>query len=185
MLPPDHHKARELALSKSQYEMIDGVFYYIRPDKTLRVIPSTSDREKLFQKVHGGAFGGHLRGAKIRSELYKHYWWPSMRTEILKWCRGCLVCASRRIGRQESPPLAPIPVAGPFDKVGVDVLQLPKSYDGNRYAVVFVDYLTKWPEVFATADQSALTIAKSSRACHLPPWGTSGGPVRPWGFFPV
>ena len=44
--------------------------------------------------------------------------------------------------------------------MGVDVLQLPKSYDGNRYAVVFVDYLTKWPEVFATADQSALTIAK-------------------------
>ena len=160
VLPQDHHQARELALSKSQYKMIDDVLYYIRPDKTLRVIPPTSDREKLFQEAHEGAFGGHLRGAKIHSELFKHYWWPSMRTEILKWCRGCLVCASRRIGQQERPPLAPIPVAGPFDKVGVDVLQLPKSYDGNRYAVVFVDYLTKWPEVFATADQSALTIAK-------------------------
>ena len=28
------------------------------------------------------------------------------------------------------------------------------SYDGNRYAVVFVDYLTKWPEVFAVPDQT-------------------------------
>ncbi len=55
--------------------------------------------------------------------------------------------------------MAPVPVAGPFDKVGVDVLQLPKSYDGNKYAVVFVDYLTKWPEVFPTQDQTALTIA--------------------------
>lgn len=26
--------------------------------------------------------------------------------------------------------------------------------------MVFVDYLTKWPEVFATPDQSTLTIAK-------------------------
>ena len=83
-----------------------------------------------------------------------------MRADIVWWCRGCLACASRRIGHQEKPPLAPIPVAGPFDKVGIDVLQLPKSYNGNQYAVVFVDYLTKWPEVFATADQSALTIAK-------------------------
>lgn len=57
-------------------------------------------------------------------------------------------------------PIAPIPVAGPFDKVGVDVLQLPKSFEGNQYAIVFVDYLTKWPEVFAVKDQSALTIAK-------------------------
>ena len=31
---------------------------------------------------------------------------------------------------------------------------------GNQYAVVFVDYLTKWPEVYATPDQSAYTIAK-------------------------
>ena len=44
----------------------------------------------------------------------------------------------------------------------MDVLQLPKSSRGNRYAVVFMDYLTKWPEVFATADQSAPTIAKPS-----------------------
>lgn len=41
----------------------------------------------------------------------------------------------------------------------VDVIQFPKSNSGNQYAVVFVDYLTKWPEVFATSDQTALTIA--------------------------
>ena len=58
------------------------------------------------------------------------------------------------------PPLTPIPVAGPFDRVGVDVIQFPKSCSGNKYALVFVDYLTKWPEVFAMQDQSALTIAR-------------------------
>ena len=59
-----------------------------------------------------------------------------------------------------SPMLTPIPVGGPFDRVEVDVLQQPKSSRGNRYAVVSMDYLTKWPEVFATADHSAPTIAK-------------------------
>ena len=39
-------------------------------------------------------------------------------------------------------PLVPIPVAGPFDRVEVDILQLPKSRLGNQYAIVFVDYLT-------------------------------------------
>lgn len=58
------------------------------------------------------------------------------------------------------PPLTPIPVAGPFDTLGVDVIQYPTSYNGIQYAVVFVDYLTKWPEVFATSDQIAVTIAQ-------------------------
>lgn len=58
------------------------------------------------------------------------------------------------------PPLTPIPVAGAFNRVGVDVLQLPRTKRGNRYAVVFVDYFTKWPEVFPTTDQTSATIAK-------------------------
>ena len=44
--------------------------------------------------------------------------------------------------------------------MGVDVIQFPKSQSGNQYAVVFTDYLTKWPEVFATKDQTAPTIAE-------------------------
>ena len=42
----------------------------------------------------------------------------------------------------------------------MDVVQLPKSKRGRQYAVVFMDYLTKWPEVFPTTDQTSLTIAK-------------------------
>ena len=79
---------------------------------------------------------------------------------VPRWCRSCLTCVMQRIGRTENPPLAPIPVAGPFDRIGVDIIQFSKSHQGNKYAVVFIDYLTKWPEVFATLDQTALTIVR-------------------------
>ena len=49
-------------------------------------------------------------------------------------------------------------MAGPFDCVGGNVLQLPQTLDGNQYDVVFMDYLTKWSEVFATPEQTAETI---------------------------
>ena len=57
-------------------------------------------------------------------------------------------------------PLSPIPMSGLFDRIGVDVIQFPKSHNGNQYAVVFMDYLMKWPEAFAVPDQSAATIAQ-------------------------
>ena len=147
-------------LTKDQYELVDGILYRLEKDKTLRVIPPRSTRKKQFDEVHSGKFAGHLRGAKIHRLLSKHYWWPGMRKDIHYWCRACLTCATRHTGRVIRPPLAPIPVSGPFDRIGVDVVQFPRSKRGKRYAIVFIDYLTKWVEVFATPNQSALTIAE-------------------------
>ena len=160
VLPDDDKKARELLLSRSQYCLMDGVLYYVVADKTLRLVPPISNREQLFEEAHSGPFGAHLREAKVHGQLSKHYWWPKMRSDIHKWCNRCLVCATRRPGKAVHPPLNPIPVEGPFHRVGVDVIQFIKSYSGNQYAVVFTDYLTKWPEVFAIKNQTALTIAQ-------------------------
>lgn len=83
-----------------------------------------------------------------------------MRSDLATWCRSCLQYATRSVGKPARPPLTPTLVGGPFDRVGVDVLNLPKTSRGNCYAIVFMDYLTKWPEVFATDNQTALTVAK-------------------------
>ena len=158
-LPADSKSAKKVVQTAQQYSLLDGVLYYAQTDGCLMVAVPASLRHKLFEEAHGGLFSGHLREAKIYSQLRKHYWWPGMRSDIRKWCKACLVCATRKIGQATKPPLCPIPVAGSFDCVGVDVLQLPHTLDGNQYAVVFVDYLTKWPEVFAVPDQTAETIA--------------------------
>ena len=158
-LPTDDQQAREVTLTSSQYTMVDDILYHLEPDKTLRIVPPTTDHQKLFNEAHSGVFGAHLREVKIHSVLSRHYWWPGMRADIVKWSRGCVTCATQSVGRQVKPPLVPIPVAGPFDRVGVDIIQFPRSYKGNQYAIVFVDYLTKWPEVYPASDQTALTVA--------------------------
>ena len=77
-----------------------------------------------------------------------------MKSDVTSFCRSCLACATRKGSRKIfKPPLAPIPVGGPFHRVAVDILQLPLTADSNRYFAVFMDYLTKWPEVFPMADQ--------------------------------
>ena len=57
--------------------------------------------------------------------------------------------------------MVPIPVGKEFDRVAVDVMgPLSLTESGNKYIVVFLDYLTKWPEAFAIPDQTAQTIAR-------------------------
>ena len=159
-LPQNDKEARRIVLSSGQYTLEDSILYRVEDDGTLRVVPPVGQRERLFLEAHGGKFGAHLSDAKVYSEIRRHYWWVGMRRDITRWTRGCIVCATRSVGRAVRPPLTPIPVTGPFDRIGVDVIQFPKTSRGNQYAVVFVDYLTKWPEVFAVPDQSAATIAR-------------------------
>ena len=119
-------------------------------------------QEALIHEAHDGRFSGHFVAKKVFELLRRRYWWPGMRAAVRRYCRSCLVCASRK-GQTQSlkPPLQPLTVGGPFDRVGVYMLQLPLTLEGNLwYALVFIDYLTKWVEVEAIPDQRAEPIAK-------------------------
>ena len=61
-------------------------------------------------------------------------------------------------------PLYPIPVQKPFQIVGVDIMELPITEKGNKYVIVFQDFLTKWPLVFAAPDQDRPPSGRGDRA---------------------
>ena len=162
-VPSEKKLARRLVMEGSRFDVVDGVLYYENPDVEgkWRIAVPTSWRETLIKEAHDGRFGGHFAERRIYGQLRKYYWWDKMRADVRKYCRACLVCASRTgQGQVLRPQLQPIPVGGPFHCVGVDVVQFPLTYEGNQYAIVFIDYLTKWPEVFASPDQKAETIAR-------------------------
>ena len=145
-LPADPHQAQYLKAEHSNFEIIDGVLCYHHPSAPdiVRIVVPSCLRSILLKESHNGKFAGHFAEQKIYATLQERYWWRGMRNNVRCYCRSCLVCASRRgPGRRQRPKLQPIPVGGPFHTVGVDVLQLPRSLEGNQYAIVFVNYLTK------------------------------------------
>ena len=162
-LPDDDKLARRLVFQSHLFDVVDGILYHrdpVVPGRQCPVVPRES-RQPLLEESHQGRFAGHLAEKKVLDRLRRYVWWPGMAGDVHRYCRACLVCSTRKGNRKTcKPPLQPIPVGGPFHRVGVDVLQLPLTARGNRYVVVFMDYLTKWPEAFAVPDQKAETIAK-------------------------
>ncbi len=155
-LPPDQQRARELVLTSSHL-VLEGIFYFVERDKDHPTYQRRTGSSCLWEGTWLSVWWSS-GDAKVHGELAKQYWRPRLRYQILRWCQACLVCASRYVGQAVRPTLIPILIGGLFESV--DVLHLLKSTSGNQYAIVFIDYLTKWPEVFATADQTALTTAK-------------------------
>lgn len=56
-------------------------------------------------------------------------------------CPECAIVSGG--GRRNRPPLHPIPVQNPFQIIGVDVMELPKTDKGNRYVLVFQDFFVE------------------------------------------
>ena len=48
----------------------------------------------------------------------------------------------------------------PFQIIGVDIMDLPRTQQGNKHVIVFQDFFTKWPMVYPVPDQKALRIAQ-------------------------
>ena len=163
VIPTDDKAARKLIMECKKYELVDGVLHFENPSFPGRwcIVVPKAVRPTLLKEAHAGCFAGHLSQRKIYDRLRRSYYWQGMRSDVRRYCWSCLTCTSRKgTGRKIHPPLQPIPVGGLFHRVGVDILQLPQTTSGNRYVVVFVDYLTKWPEAFAIPDQRADTIAR-------------------------
>lgn len=76
-----------------------------------------------------------------------------MHKSIPKSCPECAIVTGG--GWCHKPPFHPIPVQRPFQIMGVDVMELPQTEQGNKYVVVFQDFYLKWPAVYPVPDQKA------------------------------
>eukprot|EP00731_Ephydatia_muelleri_P015595 Em0009g19a len=112
------------------------------------------------EECHGGKFGGHFSGARLYNQLSRHWWWENMHADIVTFCKSCPECATATGGCRPSNHLSPIPVQRPFQIIGLDLMELPVTSQGNRYVVVFQDFLTKWPMVYPVPDQKTERIVK-------------------------
>ena len=65
-----------------------------------------------------------------------------MHSDVHHFCHQCLICSSYNgTGCRFQTPLQQVLVGGPFQRVGVDILEMPQTAQGNRYIMVFIDYL--------------------------------------------
>ena len=116
---------------------------------------------KVMNESHRGPMTTHFSGNRLFNTLARHWWWEGMFPDTVHYVRNCPECVMvSGGGKVEKPPLHPIPVNRPFQIVGVDIMDLPITTQGNKHVLVFQDFLTKWPMVYSIPDQKSQSIAE-------------------------
>ena len=127
----------------------DGLVYHtnLDPNTNLsnqRILVPKSFVPKLLYHFHGAPLTGHVAKDVAATKARQICYWPGMTKDIEKHCTSCLPCQY-----QSNPvpgykaPLRPIKVTRPFQKVAVDITELPLTSQGNRYVITCCDLFTK------------------------------------------
>lgn len=163
LLPDQNEEAKKIAAQASQFAVVQGVLYFIDPSRqnVRRAAVPSHLQQQIMTEIHGGVMSGHFSGNRLYKTLCRRWWWDSMYSDAISFCKNCPECAIvSGTGRVHRPPLHPIPVQRAFQILGVDVMELPITESGNRYLIVFQDFLTKWPFIFAAPDQKAIRLVR-------------------------
>ena len=118
----------------------NDILYYVDPTQTetSRAVVPQQLRQKIMQEYHDGCLAGHFSGPRLYKTLVRSWWWPHMYTDVMNYVNSCPQCAIvEGTGRKQKPLLQPIVTERPFQIVGVDIMELPVTARGNRYAIVF------------------------------------------------
>lgn len=170
ILPSKDKIARTILLQAGDYIIKEGLLYHIWRKKLAgshnielvhQLAVPESMQELILQQCHDAITAGHLGFNKTLERIRAQYHWPGMNNHILNWVTSCNQCNGRKVKKNKRAPLLPLPVPeGLFHITALDIQgPFKTSNAGNKYIVVFSDYLTRWPEAFPVANISSEVIA--------------------------
>ncbi len=171
ILPADGKVAKYIIDRSDEFSLVNDILHYtgkyktkqLQVHQTALVVVPRELQSQVLQDVHESICGGgHFGQQKTYEKLVTHYYWDGCLGDVKAWVKSCPRCAATKHPKQHIvAPLVPLPVTGPFDRLGVDCLgPFPKSINGNLHIVVFCDYFTKWVEAFAVPNITANVIAR-------------------------
>ncbi|KAI5321961.1 hypothetical protein L3X38_031033 [Prunus dulcis] len=159
-LPEDKAQARKLRYRSARYTVINDVLYkrgYTTP--YLKCL-TAEQGEYILREIHSGVCGDHSGSRSLAYKAFRQgYFWPTMHQDANSLVKRCDKC--QRFGNVPhipAEPLTPIVSPWPFAQWGLDLIgPMPQGKGQVKYAVVAVDYFTKWVEAEPLA---TITVAK-------------------------
>ncbi|KAG5863981.1 hypothetical protein JTB14_031585 [Gonioctena quinquepunctata] len=142
----------EDAQEASYYLSKDGILYRVENDGDKLIVPKTFI-PKVMEDSHDSPMAGHPGQQKTLMSLKRRFFWPNMRTDVIKYYTSCDACNRRKTSPhvKKAPLQRFTPTTEPWELTSMDVVgPLVTSLNGNRYLLTFQDYFTKYVEAIPT-----------------------------------
>ena len=124
---------------------------------------SKQEGKNLLQEIHSGVCGGHIGARALAAKAFRQgFYWPSAIDDASQIVAKCIAC-KKFSPRQTTPSqyTTAITPSWPLQRWGIDLVgPLPTAQGGYRYAIVAVEYFTKWIEAKPLVNITAAAVQR-------------------------
>ena len=119
-------------------------------------------RSHFLTSFHEDPLAGHLGRYKTYRRMQNLVYWPKMSWDVKQHVTNCQVCQLYKSeSRKPAGKLQQTLVCRPWEMLGMDLMgPFPRSSSRNVYLLVFVDYYSKWVELFPLRNATAESISR-------------------------
>ena len=146
-----------------EFELREGVVYHVRelPSGLIsQLVLPPKVRSAAMKIVHSSSTAGHPGVFRTFKRLKDFYWFPNSLNFCRKFVQSCPTCQRRKAVLRGRAPLAAAPLAThPFERVSVDLIDLPPASNGDRYVLTIIDELTRFVQLVPLPTKDTHTVA--------------------------
>jgi hypothetical protein len=119
-------------------------------------------QQTLLRSHHDERTAGHFGKTRTFARLVQNYYWPTMRKDVIKFCRTCLVCQHSRAtqpNKYKSELLPSLPTAV-NSRIAIDLItDYAQTERNNIHMLTIVDYFSKYAMAIALPNKECKTIS--------------------------
>ena len=149
ILSSDPKEASKLRARSAKLVLLRGTLYKRGFSASLLKCIGKEDANYVLREVHECIYSNHIGArALVGKTLRKGYYWPTVLKDATKLFKKCRICQEHaKISHLPAEPLTSIISPWPFQQWELDILgPLPLGRGQCKFAIIGVDYFTKWVE---------------------------------------
>jgi hypothetical protein len=150
--PVETHDLKRMQARAKAYILKDNVLFKLGVCAPLLKCISQDQGIELMREIHGGMCSSHIAARALAGKAFRQgFYWPMTIKDaehIVKTCKACQFAA-----KHQRRPGAPSQLITP-------TWPLPTAQGNFKFAVVAVEYFTKWIEARPLANITSATIKK-------------------------
>ncbi|KAL4519383.1 hypothetical protein Ndes2526A_g00470 [Nannochloris sp. 'desiccata'] len=127
-------------LSKKRFAMPDDKLYRLYGSQWCLVVPH-SKVHALLHEFHDSPTAGHMGVERTEVSVRRHYWWPTLHADVVKYITHCPHCQRNKPDNQAMyGKMVPVQVPKlPWLAVNIDFFDMPPDEAGMDYALSVTD----------------------------------------------
>ncbi|XP_021808608.1 uncharacterized protein LOC110752301 [Prunus avium] len=160
-LPDDKAEAKTLHRRSARYVLVNQILYRRGHSLPLLRCLTPQQGDYVLQEIHEGACWNHSGTRSLAFKTVQQgYYWPTLHIDATKLVQNYDHCQHfGSVPKLLAEPLTPIVSPWPFARWGLDLIgPMPQGKGQLKFAIIAVDYFTKWTEAEASATTTATKV---------------------------